>query len=224
MKLQPQNRRFSLIFLAALAVTVMWYGLVSFFFATPPVAQYLIINPNKTAYMQRDSHEKLHHKWRPLKRISKHLQHAVVLAEDDQFFEHPGYDLEAIKRAWKINKKRGRFAKGASTITMQLARNLYLSPRKTVLRKARELWIALKLELMLPKGRILEMYLNVAEWGNGIYGAEAAARHYFGKSSRFLSKSEAAWLASILPKPRYYDRNRDAAFPQIRAQGIADRL
>jgi monofunctional biosynthetic peptidoglycan transglycosylase len=224
MQLIGYKKSNTLMLMAGLGVAALWFALLSAYFATPPVAPYLIINPRTTAYMQNDPHETIQHKWRPLSAISKNLQNAVILAEDDQFFNHPGYDLKAMKRAWKINQKRGRFAKGASTITMQVARNLYLSPRKSLLRKAREVWIALKLELYFPKERILEIYLNVAEWGNGIYGAEAAARHYFGKSARSISKEEAAWLASILPRPRFYDRNRNAAFPHIRAQGIAERL
>ncbi|MFA4874402.1 MAG: biosynthetic peptidoglycan transglycosylase, partial [bacterium] len=128
--------------------------------------------------------------------------------------EHPGYDINAMKRAYEYNLRKKRFARGASTITMQVARNLYLSPDKTILRKLRELIIALKLERELSKDRILEIYLNIVEWGNGIYGAEAAARHYFGKSARDLTAHEAAYLASILPRPRFYDRHRGARLPR----------
>lgn len=210
--------------LAAFVASTVWLAIITFYFSTPPVAQYIIINPVKTAYMRADHTRRVRREWRPLSKISKNLQNAVVLAEDDQFFEHPGFDWEAIKRAWKTNVRRGKFARGASTITMQVARNLYLSPHKSLIRKAREIWIALKIELFIPKKRILEIYLNIAEWGRGIYGAEAAARHYFGKSARYLTKEEAAWLAAILPRPRFYDRNRDAELPHIRAEIISNRL
>jgi monofunctional biosynthetic peptidoglycan transglycosylase len=219
---RPVSHKLAL--LATIVLSAVWFVSLSAYFTTPPVEQLLLFNPGKTAYMRADKSKRIRQEWRPLSKISKNLQNAVVLAEDDQFFEHPGFDWDAIKRAWKTNIRRGRFARGASTITMQVARNLYLSPRKTVIRKAREVWIALKLELVLPKERILEIYLNIAEWGNGIYGAEAAARHYFGKSARYLTKEEAAWLAAILPRPRFYDRNRGAENPHVRADIISDRL
>lgn len=210
--------------LVAMLISAVWFLLLCAYFTTPPVIQFRILNPGKTAYMSADKSRRISHEWRPLSKISVNLQNAVVLAEDDQFFEHNGLDWEAVKRAWRTNVRRGRFARGASTITMQVARNLYLSPRKSVIRKAREVWIALKMELLLPKERILEIYLNIAEWGNGIYGAEAAARHYFGKSARYLTKEEAAWMAAILPRPRFYDRNRDAEKPHVRADIISNRL
>ncbi|MFH1830069.1 MAG: monofunctional biosynthetic peptidoglycan transglycosylase [Pseudomonadota bacterium] len=213
------------IFISLAAVVgIIWFLGISVCFCTPPIAQLRWVNPHTTAYMRADEHKKIQHVWCGLSKISQHLQNAVVLAEDDQFFSHPGYDWEAIKRAYRVNLKRGKFSKGASTITMQVARNLYLYPHKSLLRKVREVCIALKMELFLPKKRILEIYLNIAEWGNGIYGAEAAARHYFGKSARYLTKEEAAWLASILPRPRFYDRNRRANLPHMRAEGIAGRL
>ena len=164
--------------------------------------------------MRADTNPQIMHEWRPLSKISPYLQRAVVGAEDDLFYEHPGYDINAMKRAYEYNLRKKRFARGASTITMQVARNLYLSPDKTILRKLRELIIALKLERELSKDRILEIYLNIVEWGNGIYGAEAAARHYFGKSARDLTAHEAAYLASILPRPRFYDRHRGARLPR----------
>ena len=221
-KRRPLGHKAALLLIILL--TGIWFLLLSAYFTTPPVAQFLVLNPGKTAYMRTDRSRRIRQDWRPLSGISKNLQNAVVLAEDDQFFEHNGFDWKAIERAWRTNLRRGRFARGASTITMQVARNLYLTPRKSVIRKAREAWIALKLELLLPKERILEIYLNIAEWGNGIYGAEAAARHYFHKSAKHLTKEEAAWLAAILPRPRFYDRNRGAEQPHVRADIISNRL
>ncbi len=221
---RPGRRKSALALSAALLASTLWFACINAYFATPPVAQFLVVNPFTSAYMTADDCKRIKRNWVPLDRISKNLQHAVVLAEDDRFFKHSGVDIEAAKEAWETNLRRGRFARGASTITMQLARNLYLSPRKSLFRKFREVWIALKLELLLPKERILEIYLNVAEWGHCIYGAEAAARHYFGKSARYLTKDEAAWLAAILPRPKFYDRNRGAELPRARADTISGRL
>jgi len=212
--------------LLALAVIMglAWFYWVTKCAGTPPVAQLVWSRPVKTAYMIADGNGEIDQRWVPLRRISRNLRSAVIIAEDDQFFKHPGYDWEAIKDAAELNWRRGRFSHGASTITMQLARNLYLSSEKSVLRKLKELLIALKLERTLSKERILEIYLNVVEWGNGIYGAEAAARHYYDKGAVSLTKDEAAWLAAILPKPRYYDRHRGSAYAQDRAASIASRL
>ena len=140
--------------------------------------------------------------WVPYSRLSPNLVRAVLLTEDAKFWKHDGLDYEQIKESVEVNLERGEFARGASTITQQLAKNLYLSPSKNPVRKLRELLIARRLEEELTKQRILEMYLNVIEWGNGIYGAEAASRTYFGKSSAFLSAPEAAFLAASIANPR----------------------
>ena len=174
--------------------------------------------------MSRDASDEISRKWVPLDKISKLLQQAVVIAEDDQFFTHHGVDIEAVRKAAEFNWKKKRFSRGASTLTMQLARNLYLSPIKSPWRKFHELLIALKMERELPKDRILEIYLNVAEWGNGIYGAEAAAQHYFRKSAAALGRHEAAFLAAILPRPRYYDKRRGGPFLNRRIGMIESRI
>lgn len=205
------NRRFIFIIFVSL-VGFWWFTAVSSIIATPHVTYLRWFNPGKTAFMRYDKNDNLSWQFIPLSKISKLLQQAVVLTEDDQFFVHQGVDIEAIKKAMLIDWKRRTYKRGASTITMQLARNLYLSPRKSLVRKFRELLIALKLERELPKERILELYLNVSEWGNGIYGVSAAARHYFGKNASSLSKHEAAFLAAILPRPRFYDKHRGGPF------------
>lgn len=143
--------------------------------------------------------------WVPLARISPHLQKAVIVAEDASFFQHEGFDWGGIQEATIRNIKAGKLARGGSTITQQLAKNLYLSSEKNLLRKAHEALIARSLEAHLSKKRILEIYLNVAEWGRGVYGAEAAARHHFGKPAAKLTQEEAALLAAILPSPLRYD-------------------
>lgn len=158
--------------------------------------------------------------WVPLSRISPHLRHAVVAAEDASFFTHEGFDWEGIKEAARHNLEAGELKRGGSTITQQLAKNLYLSSERSLFRKAREALITRSLEQHLTKKRILELYLNVAEWGKGIYGAEAAARHHFGKPSLDLTADEAAWLAAILPSPRRYDPLRKTTFLTRRHERI----
>src|SRR5688572_32990377 len=142
------------------------------------------------------------HRWVRYSRISKNLQRAVIVAEDSRFFEHEGVDLEEIKKSIEINMERGGAIRGASTITQQLAKNLYLSPSKDPLRKLKELIIARRLEAALPKARILEIYLNVIEWGDGVWGAEAAARTYFGVPASALGRAQSALLAGAIVNPR----------------------
>jgi monofunctional biosynthetic peptidoglycan transglycosylase len=179
----------------------------------PDVSSLRATNPTVTALMTaRQAQAEAqgltigrHWIWVPLARISPHLRQAVVAAEDASFFTHEGFDWEGIKEAAKYNLEAGELKRGGSTITQQLAKNLYLSSERSLFRKAREALITRSLEHQLTKARILELYLNVAEWGQGIYGAEAAARHHFKKSSQDLTADEAAWLAAILPSPRRYD-------------------
>jgi monofunctional biosynthetic peptidoglycan transglycosylase len=158
--------------------------------------------------------------WVPLARISPNLQRAVIAAEDASFLNHEGFDWEGIKEAAIENLESGEMKRGGSTITQQLAKNLYLSSERSLLRKAREALITRSLERHLTKGRILELYLNVAEWGRGVYGAEAAARHHFGKPAADLTQDEAAWLAAMLPSPLRYDPLRKTAFLTRRHQRI----
>lgn len=182
----------------------------------PNVSALLATNPTVTALMEaRQAQAEAqghtvgrHWIWVPLSRISPYLSQAVVTAEDASFFTHEGFDWEGIKDAALYNLDAGKLKRGGSTITQQLAKNLYLSSERSLLRKARETLITRSLEQHLTKERILELYLNVAEWGEGVYGAEAAARHHFKKSSHDLSADEAAWLAAILPSPRRYDPMR----------------
>jgi monofunctional biosynthetic peptidoglycan transglycosylase len=194
----------------------------------PDVGKLARHNPTSTALMDRrmakESKEKRpitkQWSWAPLSRISSHLQRAVVVAEDASFFVHEGFDWEGIRDAALHNLEAGEMKRGGSTITQQLAKNLYLSSERSLLRKAREALITRSLEHHLTKERILELYLNVAEWGRGVYGAEAAARHHFGKSAADLTMSEAAWLAAILPSPQRYDPIRKTAALTRRHQRI----
>lgn len=152
------------------------------------------------AWIAGESYRK-HYEPEPLSRISSHLSHAVVAAEDARFYEHGGVDWEAIQKARKDNARRRR-PRGGSTITQQLAKNLFLTSHSTLWRKAIELPITYLMELMLPKQRILELYVNVIEWGPGVYGAEAAARHHYGIPAAKLGRTQSARLASVIPAPR----------------------
>ncbi len=160
-------------------------------------------------------------KWVPLSQISPYLIKAVLIAEDDKFWQHEGFDFEAIKKAFERDIKKKKFLVGGSTISQQLAKNLYLTPAKNPLRKIREAIITWKLEKNLTKSRILELYLNIAEWGDkGIFGIEMASRHYYGKSAKMLSPEEAARLAAILPNPRKYNPLGNSRYVEYRANLI----
>jgi len=162
--------------------------------------------------------------WIPYNSISPHLRNAVVIAEDSSFFQHSGYDIDEIRESVKRNWREKRFARGASTITQQLAKNLYLSTSRNPLRKVREFFIAQELERSLSKQRIFELYLNVIEWGDGIYGIEPAARRYFGKSASELLPEEAAILAAMIPNPRRYTPARNLKYLERRKKEILERL
>ncbi len=156
----------------------------------------------------KDPTASLHYQWVSYQQISDHLKRAVISAEDARFTEHEGVDWEAIERAYEQNQKRGKVIRGGSTITMQLAKNLFLSSERSYVRKGQELIIAYMLELLLDKERIFELYLNVAEWGVGVFGAEAGAKHYYSVSAKNLGPQAAAKMAAMLPNPRYYDKVR----------------
>ena len=170
-------------------------------------------NPKKTAlmeYRKKASKEKgkvyrIYQSWVPFSKISPYLIKAVLIAEDDKFWRHEGFDYEAIQKAIEKDLKAKKFKFGGSTITQQLAKNLYLSPEKSMIRKIPEAFITWRIEKVLSKRRILELYLNIAEWGEGIFGVEAASRHYYGKPSSELGPEESARLVSVLPNPRKYN-------------------
>lgn len=175
----------------------------------PPMWNLDTENPTSTSFMEYRQKQweedgtrvKVRWIWKSLSRISPNLQRAVVAAEDDIFWEHHGFALSGIRLALTKNFEHGSLYAGGSTITQQLAKNLYLSPEKSITRKLQEAVLTCRLEMNLSKERILELYLNVAEWGKGVYGAEAAARRYYGVSAANLSKSQAAALAAMLPSP-----------------------
>ena len=162
--------------------------------------------------------------WIDYERISPHLKRALIVAEDDLFMQHDGFDWKGIENAMARNRQRGRVVAGGSTITQQLAKNLLLSPDKTPWRKAQEAVITVMIEATWSKQRILEVYLNVIEWGSGVFGAEAAAQHHFGVSATRLSPEQAARLAAMVPSPRFYDRNRNAPSLAVRSEIILGRM
>lgn len=233
MRKSTKQRRARLTLVLLLFVALPLAALLFIWLVTmPDVASLQSTNPSTTALIevrQRQAEVKgqqigRHWVWVPLSRISPHLRRAVVSAEDASFFTHEGFDWEGIKDAVLYDLEKGEMRRGGSTITQQLAKNLYLSSDRSLFRKVHEALITRSLEHHLTKDRILELYLNVAEWGLGVYGAEAAARHHFKKSARDLTAEEAAWLAAILPAPRRYDPLRKTAGLSRRYERILNRM
>ncbi len=185
-------------------------------------------NPANTAFMEaglarlqekKGPDAELRHKWVDYNKISANLKRAAIAAEDSRFLAHEGFDWEGIENAFEKNLKKGRIVAGGSTLSQQLAKNLFLSSSRNPLRKVLEAIISVMIETLWTKRRILEVYLNVIEWGNGLYGAEAAARRYFKTSAAGLGPSQAAHLAAMIPNPRYYETHRGAR-GLLRRQGI----
>jgi monofunctional biosynthetic peptidoglycan transglycosylase len=200
-------------FRVALAVAAFGFGYIAYTFLTlPDVRPLAKTNPTSTAFMElriaeaRDERKKfqIRQKWVPYNQISPSLKRAVIVTEDAAFFDHDGIDLNEIRASFEKNWEEGEFLRGASTITQQLAKNLYLSPSRNPMRKVKELLITRRLEAALTKRRIFEIYLNVIEWGDGIFGCEAASRAYFGKGASELSQEEAALLAGAIINPRVH--------------------
>jgi monofunctional biosynthetic peptidoglycan transglycosylase len=201
-----------------------------YFFAM--VCWYAQFNPRQTNMMSdqlaalRESNPKavLEYQWVDYARIAPSLKRAVIASEDANFADHDGVDWEAMQKAYERNNKRHKVVGGGSTITQQLAKNLFLSGSRSYLRKGQELVIAYMLETVLSKERILELYLNVVEYGRGVFGAEAAARHYYRTSAAGLGPAQAARLAVMLPNPRYYDKHRDTSYLARRTNLILRRM
>jgi monofunctional biosynthetic peptidoglycan transglycosylase len=220
-------KRILLLVLLFLAVWLIW-EVVTF----PDVAALAKQPPATTAFMEQrkkqlraeGKDDTLEWRWVPYGRISPYLRRAVLVAEDNSFYEHEGVDVKGMKEAFEKDWKKRKITHGGSTITQQLAKNLYLSPSRNPLRKVREYFIARSLEKHLTKKRILEIYLNSVEMGERVYGAEAAARHYFGKSASALSTSEAALLAGCLPNPRVMNPGKPNKRLRARQRMILSRM
>ena len=213
--------------IALVAIPLLWVAWIA-----AHIAWYRYNPPRETAFMTQRMDEarsrnpavRLRYTWVPYAKISSQLKRAMIAAEDAKFVEHSGFDWDSIQGALDKNERRGRVVAGGSTITQQLAKNLFLSSEKSYVRKAEEAVVTLLLEAMLPKQRILELYLNVIEWGNGVFGAEAAAQRYFGIPAARLSAEQAARLAAMAPAPRRFERNPDSAYLARRVATILARM
>lgn len=189
-------------------------------------------NPESTAFMrarleilQEDNpRARLRQQWVPYSRISGHLKRAIIAAEDAKFVSHNGFDWDGIQKAYEKNLREGEIVAGGSTITQQLAKNLFFSGERAWWRKGQEAVVAVMLETLMSKRRILEIYLNVIEWGDGVFGAEAAARFHYGSSAAALTPEQAARLASVVPSPRRYGPASDTSYLQRRTQTILARM
>lgn len=214
-----------MLFLLFLLIVLAGTAYYAFF---PDVARLRRENPKKTALMEYREREwknkgrnvRIQKKWVSFSHISPYMAKAVIIAEDDKFWSHKGFDFDALEKALEKDLKQGTFKFGGSTISQQLIKNLYLSPSKNPIRKLTEAIITWRMERTLSKRRILEIYLNIAEWGEGIFGVEAASLHYYNKSCSLLSADEAARLAAVLPNPRRYAVNGSSRYVQKRAAVI----
>ncbi|MDQ8034280.1 monofunctional biosynthetic peptidoglycan transglycosylase [Bordetella genomosp. 1] len=177
---------------------------------------------------EQDPEIKLEYTWVPYDKINRNLKQAVIASEDANFTEHDGVEWDAIRKAWEYNQKQessgSARVRGGSTITQQLAKNLFLSSSRSYARKGQELILTFMIERVMSKERILELYLNVAEWGVGVFGAEAAARHYYNTSAANLGAAQAARLAAMLPNPRYYDKHRYTGYLNSRTATLQRRM
>jgi monofunctional biosynthetic peptidoglycan transglycosylase len=229
----PVRRRLALALaalVAALALGAVWVGWL--WTTLPDPAGLARKAPRTTALIEQRRAEaraarrpyRPRQTWVELDRVSAHLAHAVVLSEDANFFGHEGFDWDAIRAAAESDLKAGRFARGASTLTQQLAKNLYLGTEKTLVRKVKEAVLAAKLERALSKRRILAIYLNVVEMGEGLFGAEAAARARFGTSAAALTAAQAVVLASLLPAPRRVNLDHPTTWLKKRSRRLLDRM
>ena len=189
-------------------------------------------NPHETSFMElrldqmqeKNPDAVLKHEWVPYQKISMHLKRAVIAAEDDKFIDHEGFDWEGMQKALAKNQRKGRVVAGGSTISQQLAKNLFLSASKTPWRKAQEAVITVMIEALWDKQRILEVYLNSVEWGDGVFGAQSAAKRYYGGTAASLNAEQAARLAVMLPAPRRYGKAPYSAFMNRRTQLILGRM
>ena len=217
-------RRLVLITISLFLLVQLW------FFAW--VLIWKVSEPGPTQFMKirlaelqkKNPGAKLQQTWVSYGFISPNLKRALIAAEDSKFMQHQGFDFDGIQKAFEKNEKRGRIAAGGSTITQQLAKNLFLWPEKSLIRKGEEALITLMIEATWSKRRILEVYMNEIEWGTGIFGAEAASRHYFGISANALSDYQAAMLASMVPSPQYYDRKGETEGLTRQTEVILERM
>ena len=228
-KARSKGWRRPLVLLFVIPLLILFAVQLYFFLM---VCWYSRFNPQQTNMMsdqlaslrEKNPKAQLKYEWVPYDRISPNLKRAVIASEDANFADHDGVDWEALQKAYERNNKRHKVVGGGSTITQQLAKNLFLSGSRSYLRKGQEMIIAFMLESVLSKQRILELYLNVVEYGRGIFGAEAAARYYYRTSAASLGAAQSAKLAVMLPNPRYYDKHRDTRYLARRTNLIVRRM
>lgn len=199
--------RVLLLFFMLMLAYQGWFLAHIVYWKSHPPATTSFMNIRLAELQEKDPKAKLQYQWVPYDRISSNLKRAVVASEDDKFMEHSGFDWEGIEYALHRNQRKGKRVSGGSTITQQLAKNLFLSPSRSYVRKAQEALITLMLEAVWDKHRILEVYLNVIEWGNGVFGAEAGARRQFQQSAASLNEYQAAHMAVMLPSPRRFEQH-----------------
>jgi monofunctional glycosyltransferase len=219
---------FRLIKVICIITIIVVVGFIGFYLVYPDVTILKKVNPKKTSFMEyredqwQAKGKKLiiRKRWVSLPNISPYLVKAIIIAEDDKFWSHRGFDVDAIQKALEKNIEKGKFKFGGSTISQQLVKNLYLTPAKNPVRKLKEAIITWRVEQAISKRRILELYLNVVEWGNGIFGAEMASQRYFGKSAALLTAEEAAKLAAILPNPIRFKVDGTSSYTERRAKII----
>jgi len=212
----------AIFLVVALVLNIAWY------LVFPDVSKLRKTNPKKTSFMEYREKEwkkqgkkrKIQNVWIPLSHISPYVIKAVIIAEDDKFWQHEGFDFGAMKKALEKDLRKGSFKAGGSTISQQLAKNLYLTPSRNPVRKIKEAVLTWRIENNLTKRRILELYLNVAEWGEGIFGIGVAAHHYFGKPASALGPMEAAKLVTVLPNPRRWNPTGTSSYVENRAERI----
>jgi len=212
------------VLLAAFALYQGWFFAHIVYWAKHNPDMTRVMDTRLAALRKTNPRARLQRRWVDYGRTSVHLKRAIVAAEDAKFVDHEGFDWEGIQRALEKNQRRGKVVAGGSTITQQLAKNLFLTGERSLLRKGQEAIITAMLEMVMSKRRILEIYLNVVEWGEGVFGAEAAARYYFGVSAATVTPQQAARLAAMLPRPRFYDRNRESQYLAQYADTIMARM
>ena len=214
--------------LAAVVLAVFlaqaWFGAHILYWKYQPPGSTSFMSSRLEQLRGKDANARLKYNWIAYAKISANLKRAIIAAEDMKFVDHEGFDWEGIQRAIEKNQKKGKAVAGGSTITQQLAKNLFLSGERTLVRKGQEFILTTALEAFLSKQRIMEIYLNHVEWGEGVFGAEAAAHHYFKKSAAKLTPWEAARLSVMLPRPRFFEKRPQSPYLSDRAQTIVIRM
>lgn len=226
-----KTRVFAVVLLVAFA-GVLLYQLGLFFMvlwlSLRDPASSAFMNATKKTLRTENPKAQINYTWVPYEKINASLKQAVIASEDANFVDHEGVEWDAIRKAWEYNRAQARKGKakvrGGSTITQQLAKNLFLSDSRSYLRKGQELVLTYMIEAVMSKQRILELYLNVAQWGNDVFGAQAAARHYYNVDASRLSSYQAAQLAAMLPRPAYYDKNRQTSYLRSRTATLQKRM